>query len=440
MKNYITSGATLTAMTLALSLAPMQPAQAGATDDELRLLRQQMTEMLKRMEELENRQVETEVEIEETRKTAVITSGKSPGSFILPGSDTTIEISGYIKADFIYDVSEGMGDLFVPESISTSGNDESRFRAHARQSRLRVKTSTPTSMGPLKTHFEGDFFGGGGNQVISNSTTFRIRHAWATIGGIGAGQFWSNFMPIESYPTTLDFNGPAGLTFIRQAQLRYTAPIDDNLSFSVSLENSEFNGRAADGTVFGDNRGGIGVNAGIDKAPDFTGALFYRDDWGLVKLAGLGRYLGSPNDQGDGEVAWGVSLSGNAKLWPGGKVVGAFLYGEGVGRYLINGFGQDAFVDADGDVHTIEAFGGAIQVRQQLTDEFAIALAYGRSEFNDSQRGSDLDTVQTVHASLFYSPVKRLTFGAEVIWGEREDADGSDDSAVRLQTSVQVNF
>lgn len=39
MKNYIKSGATLTAMALALSLAPMQPAHAGTADEELRLLR-----------------------------------------------------------------------------------------------------------------------------------------------------------------------------------------------------------------------------------------------------------------------------------------------------------------------------------------------------------------------------------------------------------------
>ncbi|MCH8952798.1 MAG: porin [Proteobacteria bacterium] len=443
MKNHIASGAALTAMALVLSLAPMQPAHAGAIEDELRLMRQQMAEMAKRMEELEGRQVETQQEVEETRESAVITSGKSPGSFILPGSGTEIEISGYIKADFIYDFNEGQGDLFVPESISTSGGgDENRFRAHARQSRLRIKTSTPTAWGPLKTHFEGDFFGGGGNQVISNSTTFRIRHAWATIGGLGAGQYWSNFMPIESYPGTIDFNGPAGLTFIRQAQLRYTAPVNDNLSISVSLENSEFSGRNAGG-LFSESTGGgnsFGVNAGLDQAPDFTAAAIYRDDWGLVKLAGLGRYLGSPNDQGDGEIAWGVSISGNAKLWPGGKVMGAFLYGDGVGRYLVNGVGQDAFVDASGDVHAIEAFGGAIQVRQQLTDTFAVAIAYGRAEFNDSRVGSDLDTVQTIHGSLFWSPVERLTFGAEVIWGSREDANGSDDDAIRLQTSVQVNF
>ncbi|MHA1529027.1 MAG: DcaP family trimeric outer membrane transporter [Alphaproteobacteria bacterium] len=439
MKNYIPSGATLTAMALALSLAPMQSAYAHP-EDELVHLRQQMAEMIKRMEELENRQVEAEVEIEETRKTAVITSGKSPGSFVLPGSDTTITVYGYVKADLIYDVNEGNADVFIPEGITTSGKDESRFRAHARQTRFGIKTSTPTDMGPLKTHFEGDFFGSGGNQIFSNSTSFRLRHAFGSVGGLLAGQTWSNFMPIESYPSTIDFNGPAGLTFIRQAQVRYTAPIGDGLTISGSIENSEFNGRAADGTVFGEGRGGIGLNAGIDKAPDFTVALRYRDDWGLVKLAGLGRFLGSPNDQGDDDFGWGIGLSGNAKLWPGGKVVGSFLYGDGVGRYLINGFGQDAFVDEDGDVHTIEAFGGAVQVRQQLNDEFAVALAYGRSESNDSQRGSDLDNVNTVHASLFWSPVERLTFGGEVIWGNREDADGSDDSAVRLQTSVQVNF
>ncbi len=77
---------------------------------------------------------------------------------------------------------------------------------------------------------------------------------------------------------------------------------------------------------------------------------------------------------------------------------------------------------------------------QELTDEFTIGVAYGRAEFMDSFSGSDLDTVNTIHGTLLWSPIERLTFGAEVIWGNREDADGSDDDAIRLQTSVQVNF
>ena len=245
-------------------------------------------------------------------------------------------------------------------------------------------------------------------------------------------------MPIESYPNTIDFNGPAGIPFIRQAQLRHTIPIGDNLSFSASVENSEFSGRNAAGS-FSESTN-LGIRAGVDKAPDFTAAATYKDDWGLVKLVGLGRYLGSPNDQGDGEIAYGVNASGNAKLWPGGTVRGQFTYGDGVGRYIINGFGQDAFVDANGDVETIEAFGLTAQVQQQLTDTVSVAVAYGRAEFNDHHAATDLDTVQTIHGSLFWSPLERLTFGAEVMWGEREDANGDDDSAVRLQTSVQVKF
>ena len=437
MRRYITSGATLTAMALALSLTPIQPAHASS-DEELLLLRQQMAQMAKRLEELEAKQVETQREVEETRDSAVITAGTSPGSFILPGSGTSIEISGYVKADFIYDLDESTGDVFVPESISTSGNDEARFRAHARQSRLRIKTSTPTDWGPLNTHLEGDFFGNGGNENFSNSASFRLRHAYGSVGGLLAGQTWSNFMPIESYPNTIDFNGPAGIPFIRQAQLRYTTPFGENLTFSASIENSEFSGRNAAGN-FSESTN-LGIQAGVDKAPDVTAAVTYRDDWGMVKLAGLGRYLGSPNDQGDGEIGWGVNASGNAKLWPGGTVRGQFTYGDGVGRYIINGFGQDAFVDANGDVQTIEAYGVTAQVQQQLTDTFSVAVAYGRAEFMDSFAGSDLDTVQTVHGSLFWTPIERVTFGAEVIWGSREDADGADDDAVRLQTSVQVNF
>jgi hypothetical protein len=294
LRRYFTSGATLTAMALALSLTSIQPANANS-EDELRLLREQMAQMAKRLEELETKQADTQEQVQKTQDSAVITSGKNPGSFILPGTGTSVEISGYVKADFIYGLNEGNGDVFVPENISTSGKDEERFRAHARQTRLRVKTSTPTDMGPLKTLIEGDFFGNGGNQIFSNSTSFRLRHAWASIGGLSAGQYWSNFMPIESYPGTIDFNGPAGLPFIRQAQLRYTHKVDDQLTLRAPVENSEFNGHAADGTVFGEGRGGLsGVNAGIDKAPDFTAAAVYKDDWGLVKLAGLASMWARP--------------------------------------------------------------------------------------------------------------------------------------------------
>lgn len=337
----------------------------------------------------------------------------------------------------IYDVSESTGDLFVPESITVDGPDDAGFRAHARQSRLFVKTKTPSEFGDVKTLFEGDFFGSGGNEVFSNSASFRIRHAYGEVGGLGVGQFWTNFMPIESYPSTVDFNGPAGIPFIRQAQVRYTAPLNDNLTVSGSLENSEFNGRDANG-VFSESLT-LGVAAGLDKFPDATLAATYRDDFGLIKLAGVGRILSSPVGDDDA-FGWGVNLSGNTGLWKGGNLLGSLTYGDGVGRYILNGFGQDAFVDASGDIDTIEAYGITGQITHALTDNITLGLAYGRYEALDTFGPNDLEAVNTIHATAFWNPTERVTIGGEVIWGDRENENGADDDALRLQTSFQVNF
>jgi len=440
MRTLAFSGAGLTAMALVLALAPVHHASAS-TQETIEQLRRQMEEMQRRLEELEAKQEQTQQEVPETREKAVITKGTTPGSFVIPGSDTEVEISGYVKGDFIFDFNESTGDIFIPESITTSDSgDEERFRAHARQSRLRVKTATPTDWGPLKTHFEGDFFGSGGNEIFSNSTSFRIRHAYGQLGGILAGQTWSNFMPLTAYPTTVDFNGPAGIPFIRQGQLRYTHQLDQRTSIAFSLENSEFSGRsAATGAAFSESTN-LGIRAGLDQAPDVTAAIRHQGDGYFAMLSGLGRYLGSPFDAGDGDFGWGVNANGTLDLWPGGKVLGQFTYGEGVGRYILNGFGQDAFVDANGNVDPIEAFGVTAQVQQQLTDELMAAVAYGRADFMDKALPSSLDHVNTIHGSLFWSPHERITFGAELIWGDRQDADGSRDDAFRVQTAVQVNF
>jgi hypothetical protein len=422
------------------------PTGAAVGDDtrEIRELRQQMNAMRERLQELETKQAETQQEVTETRENAVLSQGSKPGRFRLPGTDTEVEISGYIKGDFIFDTSESVGDLFVTESLTTgAANDDQRFRAHARQSRLRVKTFTPSELGEVTTHLEGDFFGNGGNEVFSSSHSFRLRHATATIGGLRVGQYWTNFMPIESYPTTVDFQGPAGIPFVRQAQLRYTDDLTEHWSLSGSIENSEFSGRDANG-AFSESttraNNDFGINAGLDQAPDVTAAATYAADWGLVKLAGVGRYLGSPNDQGDDAFGWGLNLSGNTEPWTDGILRASATYGDGIGRYILNGFGQDGFVDANGDIETIEAYGTTIQVGHNLTDNVQALLAFGRYEAIDSFRPGDLDNTNSVHATLFWSPIDFVTFGTEVIWGNREDADGDSDDNVRLQQSVQVSF
>jgi hypothetical protein len=80
----------------------------------------------------------------------------------------------------------------------TAGNNErNRVKVEARESRLFVKTNTPTSMGDLNTHVEFDFYGADGNESVSNSHGFRLRHAYGTLANLLAGQTWTNFNNLE---------------------------------------------------------------------------------------------------------------------------------------------------------------------------------------------------------------------------------------------------
>jgi len=334
------------------SFGDIRPATAAS---EIDALQAQIEALARQVEDLKRAQAAAEAKAAKRAEKAKDTGNKvlakgSPGTFIIPGTNTEFHIGGYVKGDAIYDLNEDAGgDLFFANSISTGdANDESSFSAHARQSRLRVRTKTPTQFGDLKTLLEGDFFNGEGNEVISNSAGLRLRHAWGELGNWGVGQFWTNFMP------------------------------------------------------------------------------------------GVGRILGNPN--GGDEFGWGLNLSGNAKLWPGGKVNGSFSYGDGIGRYILNGVNNDGFIDATGDLETIEAYGLNVGVTQKVADNVTVGLQYGRYESLDTFAAGDIDTLNTVHATVFYKPLPRVTLGGEVIYGDREDQDGDDDDAVRLQTSLQVNF
>lgn len=358
--------------------------------------------------------------------------------FVRTSPGLNLTFGGYVKTDFIYDVDEALGDTFFVGGITTTDvGDNERFRTHARQSRLFFKTESEAGGKTLMTHTEFDFFGGGGNEIFSNSYRARLRHAYAKWGNWTVGQTWSTFVPIEIYPSTLDFEGPAGIPFIRQAQVRYTTKVSENLTLAFALENSEFSGRDAAGSISESTT--TGVRAGLDSLPDFIASATYTDDWGMAKIAGLVRELNSPG-QVDSATGWGVNLSGKANLWDGGSIVGSYTTGDGVGRYIINGGGQDAFVSATGVLTTIESSGITLGITQALGQNLTGGLAFGYYTVDDTFASTDIDTLKTVHASLFWKPADRITVGAEVIWGEREDVSGASDDAVRIQTSFQVSF
>ena len=439
-----------TAMTVVLATAGL----AHAQEEELRRIIEQQQQQIEALEErfqrMENddwsarEQIERIDRMREEDLADTVTRGDHPGSFRLPGTDTSVRIGGYVKADLIYDIGPDVGDTFAASAIPADGSAEDRqngnFRAHARQTRLNFTSWTPTEIGEAMLFLEGDFFGTGGNEVFSNSTSFRLRHAFGEVGPILAGQTWTLFMPLTSYPETVDFFGPSGIPFIRQGQLRYTHQIDDAWSVAVSAENSELSARDFEGNSVGSSRGDL--RFGVDTLPDFVGAVSYdRDGW-HGRIAGVARLLDTEAaGSDDREFGWGLTASAVVPTFGDDSFQANFTYGDGIGRYIINGFDQDAFIDNNGNLDTITSWGLALGYTRHWTPRWRSNLVYGRYQVLDTNLATDTESLDTVHANLIWQPDPKLQFGVEYIFGRRgfDDSD-FDNHAHRVQLAAQFLF
>ena len=150
----------------------------------------------------------------------------------------TFEIYGFAMLDIGHDFKQIHPDWYdtlrltkLPKVANEFGENNNTFMG-VRQSRLGVRSSTPTPIGELKTIFEFELFGTG---VDSGQTTFRLRHAWGELGRLGAGQYWSPFTDPDVFPNSLEYWGPTGLPWYRNVQLRYTALQTDKSNLMLAL-------------------------------------------------------------------------------------------------------------------------------------------------------------------------------------------------------------
>ena len=159
-------------------LAASVPASADQIDE----LRSQIQSLQDKMSQLEKSQVSKR----RVAPAAAVESGAKPRSWKLPGTNTSMQIGGYAKLDLIYDINAAAGDSLgaAPVDGSAAGRAQGNFRLHAKQSRFWIRTWTPTDWGELETHLQADFEGTGGNQIVSNSNTFRMRHAYGRLGPV----------------------------------------------------------------------------------------------------------------------------------------------------------------------------------------------------------------------------------------------------------------
>ena len=222
-------------VTAATPAATSAPASAGTTQNELDQLRANQQLLQRRLDQLEQIAQVGPAHPHLPPGTAAI-AGSFPRSFLIPGTDTSIEIGGLVDFDmteFLHGVSPntsnsststGYGGATIAglalNDTAASKRSSDVFYANVQNSRLFFETRTPTAFGEAVTHIEFDFSsctaGVTASANCSSSMTFvnplipRLRLAYATLGGWMFGQNWGIGTDLAAFPESFDSTGIVG--------------------------------------------------------------------------------------------------------------------------------------------------------------------------------------------------------------------------------------
>lgn len=364
---------------------------------------------------------------------------------------TTVQVYGFAMLDMGYQTKQNDPDWFdvlrptkLPAFDDQFGEDGHWF-AGVRQSRLGVKSFTPTDRGELRTTFEFELFGVG---VDAGQTTIRLRHAYGELGQFGAGQTWSPFMDIDIFPNSIEYWGPNGMAFFRNVQVRWM-PIQGDSRLTIALERP---GASGDGGEFSDRIAANNVT-GRFPAPDLSAEYRFGRDWGYLEAAGIVRYMewddNNPLDTEDlsgDATGWGVNLTSNLKTGDRGTLRLGVVYGEGIQNYMNDAPADVAIeVGAGGDIEgeAIPMVGVSGFYDINWNEKFSTTLGYSMIDI-DNTSGQTADAFHRGHYALFnimHYPAPNVMLGPEAQWGKRENnSDGFDSDDFRIQFSAKYNF
>jgi hypothetical protein len=365
----------------------------------------------------------------------------------------SFEIYGFAMLDIGHDFKQINPDWFdtmrvtkLPSVEDQFGRDHNTF-AGVRQSRLGVRSSTPTDLGPLRTTFEFELFGTG---VDEGQTTFRLRHAYGELGAFGAGQTWSPFMDPDVFPNSLEYWGPTGMVFFRNVHVRWM-PVQGEHSVMLALERP---GASGDAGVYSDRVELENIRARFPM-PDISGAYKYTRDWGYARAAGMLRLikwddvLDDQFDLSGDATGWGINLSSNLKAGASDTIRLQFVFGEGIQNYM-----NDAPVDI-GIVNNLSdpvrpilgeplpIIGVVAFLDHTWSEEFSSTIGYSLTDIDNTDAQAP-DAYKTGHyalGNLLYYPAPNVMVGGELQWGRRENfADGFQSDGFKVQFSFKYNF
>jgi len=396
-----------------------------------------------------------------TRKDTTAAQGSSKRDTTVAGGDVDaaalrgrFELYGFGQADLGFDFKRSDPNWYdvnrpskLPSFDDEFGRNGNSF-VSVRQSRLGAKAAFPTRRGEVFANFDFDMYGVGND---AGQTTIRLRHAYGEWNNFGAGQLESQFMDLDVFPNILDYWGPNGMLFFRNAQV-YWKPIDHGETrFSVALERP---GASGDAGVYRDRLELENVKPRF-PVPDLSAAYRTGAGWGYWRIAGIVRDIHwdqTPTDTFDlsgSAVGWGLSTSSNLKFWGSDVLRLQLTYGEGIQNYF-----NDAPADIGAerqfdnrrtplDGVALPIFGAVAFLDHSWSETFTSSLGWSMVDIDnsDAQAPNAYKRGHYAIANLLYTPVTNVMMGAEYQFGSRENhSDDFTFTGHRLQFSFKYSF
>lgn len=351
----------------------------------------------------------------------------------IPGTDTQFFVGGYFQLDAIASRKQQDGAEQNTFLVSTTpfGPAERDSRLSARQSQFNWLSKTPTTAGELWTRLEANLF------PIDGATRITVNQAYVRLGeALTFGKTYSTFMDDAALPTTLDYNGPSGVTFMRQALVRGSYGFAEKWTVEGSIEDPQAD-FSATGQIL-DFRVGA-------RRPDLAARLRYEGERGHVQLAGLSRRLHAsvttPFGSADRDIdGGGIALSGSLPGFGDDSILLQAASGKAIGRYFNDPLSATGLArELGGRLELVRSSGATLYYqRQWAPDWMSVAGASTLWIGDEALRPADaLKRVTYGSVNLIHRLTPRAIVGGELLWGEATRVSGASAANTRLQFSFR---
>jgi DcaP outer membrane protein len=351
----------------------------------------------------------------------------------IPGTDTQFLVGGYVQLDGIATRKKQDDDEQNTFIVSTTpfGPADADYRLSIRQSQFNWLSRTATSIGDVFTRLEANLFPLDGKTAPELNQLFVRFGDWLLLG-----KTYSTFMDDNALPTSLDYNGPSGVTFVRQWLARASIPFGSGWALQASLEEPQADLEGG-GELFS-----VHTDA---RRPDLAARVRWEGDRGHVQLSGLSRSIdvigespfGTRTRRANGT---GVSFSGSVDVFGGDTVMWQAVTGKGVGRYFNDPLSSTGVaLGSDRRFELVRSSGATLYYQHKWAPEWMTVAGASTLWVSDDGLRLPDELKRVIYASvnLVHRITPTLIVGGEVLWGEATQVGGASATNLRVQLSLR---